>query len=126
MTVTEIVDTFYRPNNAVPVGNASVDDLQALLADLFAFTGPLMLVKGAVQFVGRLSQFMPFHDSVSAVKQFPGHEEVCSVSKLQPKTPAGDSLTVDVAEVIQVGDGMIASLTLSYDPRGFSAAFPSP
>lgn len=126
MTVTEIVNTFYRLNNAVPTGHASMEDLHALLADDFVFTGPLMQVTGAAQFVGLLRQFMPFHESVTVVKQFPGQEEVCSITKLQLKTPAGGSLTVDVAEVIQVKDGKIASLTLYYDPRSFAAAFPMP
>jgi ketosteroid isomerase-like protein len=126
MSITEIVNTFYRLNNAVPVGKASLDDLQALLADDFVFTGPLMQVKGAAQFVGLLRQFMPFHESVTVMKQFSGQEEVCSITELQLKTPAGGALTVDVAKVIQVKDGKIASLTLYYDPRGFAAAFPMP
>lgn len=126
MSTTEIVQTFYRLNNEVPAGKARLEELQALLAPDFTFTGPLMQVKGAGQFIGLLRQFMPFHKSVTVVKQFPGQGEVCSITRLQLKTPAGGQLSVDVAEVIQVEAGRIKSLTIYYDPRGFAAAFPMP
>ena len=126
MTALDLARSFYRLNNDVPAGRATIPELRALLADDFVFTGPLMQVRGADAFMGMLGQFMPFHESVTVTKQFAGVDEVCSITRLTLKTPAGGRLEVDVAEVLRVADGKVAALTIYYDPRGFAAAFPMP
>ena len=124
MTPIEIARRFYELNNTVPEGKASAEEMQALLAPDFVFTGPLMKVEGAAPFMTMLGQFLPFHESVTVKQQIASGDTVCSITQLKLKTPAGGSLTVDVSEWLKMEDNRIKSLTIYYDPRGFVQAFP--
>lgn len=123
MTATELASRFYELNNAIPEGKAGPAELERLLAPGFVFTGPLMKVEGAVEFMAMLGQFMPFHESVTVRRQIADGNTVCSLTRLALKTPSGEPLAVDVSEWLETGDDRIQSLTIYYDPRGFAAAF---
>lgn len=124
MTPTEIANRFYSLNNAIPEGKAKPEELEQLLCPDFVFTGPLMKVQGAKPFMAMLSQFLPFHESVTVRLQVASGPLVCSQTQLSLKTPAGGKLEVEVSEWLTIETGRIKSLTIYYDPRGFAAAFP--
>ena len=83
-----------------------------------------MKVEGAAAFMTMLSQFLPFHESVTVKQRIASGDTVCSITQLKLKTPSGSSLTVDVSEWLKVEDAHVKSLTIYYDPRGFVQAFP--
>lgn len=124
MTALEIVNKFYELNCEIPAGKGSIADLRALFADDLVFTGPMMRVEGGDQYAGLLQQFLPLHESLTLVRQFAEGDEVCSIVDLRVKSPAGNTMKMDLAEWIVVTNGKIASHTIFYDPREFAAAFP--
>ena len=124
MTPIEIVNRFYRLNNEIPEGKASIEDFKPLLADDFIFTGPLMKIEGAENYIGLLRQFLGFHKSLDIVKQIAKENEVCTITQLKLNTPSGEEIQMDIAEWILVESGKLKTHTIFYDPRAFNEAFP--
>jgi ketosteroid isomerase-like protein len=57
------------------------------------------------------------------LRQFENGDAVCSIYMLTMGTPAGDELTVTVADWMEVADGRIAAQRIYFDPREFAQAF---
>jgi ketosteroid isomerase-like protein len=94
-----------------------------LLTDDVVFSGPLMRTTGKDAYVSLLQQFLPAHLSTRVLRQFAQGDEVCSIDELTVRTPAGGTVTLEMAEWFKLRDGRIAEHTLYYDPRDFAAAF---
>lgn len=62
--------------------------------------------------------------SAEIVRQWADGNEVCTITILKLKTPAGGNLQMGIAEWIVVEGGKIKTHTIYYDPRGFAEAFP--
>ena len=56
-------------------------------------------------------------------QQFAAGDQVCSIYELDVQTPAGDTLTLEMADWILVQDGLMIEQRIYYDPRPFVAAF---
>lgn len=124
MDALQVVNQFYALNDAVSSGKKGIQDIRALLTDDCVFAGPMMRVEGGDPYAGLLEQFLRFHESLEIVRQWANGNEVCSITVLTLKTPAGSSLRMDIAEWIVVEGGKIKNHTIYYDPRGFAEAFP--
>jgi hypothetical protein len=124
MTPIEIVKKFYQLNKDVRPDYIPLNEMRMLLADDFIFTGPLMKIEGADNYIGLLSQLLPYHESLNIVRQFADKNEVCTITQIKLNPPNGQSLKLDIAEWIIVANGKLQSHTIYYDPRGFMEAFP--
>jgi ketosteroid isomerase-like protein len=67
-------------------------------------------------------RLLPFHLQTRLLRQFEAGEDVCSIYEMDLPTPAGDTLTVEMADWIQVKDGRIRHQRIYYDPREFADA----
>lgn len=124
MTSREIVNKYYSLNSDIRIGKAQMQDLRNLLADNMVFIGPLMKIEGADNYIGLLTNFIPFHEELNIIKQFQSGNEICTITNLKLKTPNGGKISMDIAEYILVENDKITNHTLYYDPRDFQSAFP--
>jgi hypothetical protein len=124
MTSLEIVNKYYSLNTDVRTGKAQLQDLRNLLADSMVFIGPLMKIEGADNYIGLLTNFIPFHEDLKILKQFQSENEICTITNLKLKSPKGNIISMDIAEYMLVENEKIVNHTLYYDPREFQAAFP--
>ena len=124
MTTTEVVNKFYQLNIDIRLGKAEMKDLRAILTDDFVFTGPLMKIEGADNYIGLLTQFIPFHEALKIIEQFFDNNKACNITELKVKSPSGKIITMDIAEYLVAENGKLKTHTLYYDPRAFAEAFP--
>lgn len=114
----EIADKFYGVTD-----KKDVRGLAQLVDPDVSFIGPLMRTSGAEGYVALNEQLLPFHLKTRLLKQFEAGEDVCSIYEMDLRTPAGEVLTLEVADWIQVRDGRIRQQRIYYDPRDFAKAF---
>ena len=103
--------------------DAHRDGWQELVADDVVFEAPIQKATGKKEFVALTAQFLLFHKETQLLERFERGNSVCSIFKFVMSTPAGESLTCEVAEWARVEKGTIAGIKLLYDPRGFAKAF---
>lgn len=94
-----------------------------LLDENVVFEGPLMRTTGRAEYAELLRQFLPVHVSTRVLRQFADGDEVCSIDELTVRTPAGGTVSMEMAEWFTLNDGLIVRHALYYDPREFAAAF---
>lgn len=124
MPANEIVKKFYQLNLDIRAGKSQMEELRAILADDFIFSGPLMKIEGADKYVGLLANFIPFHEDLKIIKHFVDGEEACVITELTLKSPSGKIFKMDIAECLTVENNKLKTHTIYYDPREFSEAFP--
>jgi ketosteroid isomerase-like protein len=115
---SDVVNRFYEVTNA-----RRAKDLPPLVSDDVTFVGPLMQVAGAGEYVAMNEQLLGFHAGTRMLHQFEDGDDVCSIYELDMKTPAGDSITLTMADWIRVGGGKVISQRIYFDPREFAQAF---
>jgi hypothetical protein len=79
------------------------------VSDDVTFVGPLMQAAGAREYVAMNEQLLGFHAGSRMLHQFEDGNDVCSIYELDMKTPAGDSVTLTMADWIRVGGGKVIS-----------------
>lgn len=94
-----------------------------LMDPAIRFTGPAIRTSGVAEYVALLEQFVSAHVGWKLLRQFEDGDEVCVFDEIMVRTPAGDTLTLTLAEWFQVADGRITEHRVYYDPRPFIAAF---
>ncbi len=114
----DVVNRFYEATD-----NRRLEDLRALVSEDVTFTGPLMRTTGSKEYVAMNEQLLGFHSGTRILHQFEHGDDVCSIYELSMTTPAGGSLTVPIADWIQVKNGKIAAQRIYFDPREFAQAF---
>lgn len=119
-TPLDTVNDFYR----VTLENPDENGLEGFMAPDVRFVGPLQETEGAAAYIELNLQLLPFHAGTRMRAQFEAGDEVCSIYDMDLRTPAGDTLTLKLADWITVTDGKITAQTIYYDPREFAQAFP--
>lgn len=94
-----------------------------LLTENFTFVGPLMKIQGRDNYLDLLGRFLAAHSSLKIINQFERENEVCSINELVVNAPSGEKVTMRMAEVFKLQNGLISEHELFYDPREFSKAF---
>jgi ketosteroid isomerase-like protein/uncharacterized protein YndB with AHSA1/START domain len=114
----DVVNRFYEATS-----NRRSDELAGLVNDDVTFEGPVMQARGALEYLAMNEQLLGFHRETTMLRQFENGDAVCSIYMLTMGTPAGDELTVTVADWMEVADGRIAAQRIYFDPREFAQAF---
>jgi ketosteroid isomerase-like protein len=114
----DVANSFYGATN-----ERRIDALRGLVADDVSFVGPTMQASGAAEYVGMNEQLLGFHRETRMLQQFEQNGSVCSIYELDMSTPAGDLLTITMADWLEIADGKIKSQQIYFDPREFAAAF---
>lgn len=115
----ETVNRFY----ATTFERRDLDGIAPLVDPAITFEGPMQRLTGADAYVDINPQLLPMHVATRMHAQFENVDEVCSTYELDWRTPAGDLVTVPMADWIQVRDGRVAAQVVYYDPRPFAEAF---
>ena len=95
----------------------------SLLADNFRFIGPVDQTTGIEAFMKLNESFFPLVTGMRMLKQFENGDDVCSIYEMDLKSPAGTSLTLNVADWVVVKNGKMEEERIYYDAREFAAAF---
>jgi len=114
----EIVNRLYAATSS-----RRLHDVRALVHEDVTFVGPMMQHTGSHEYMAATERFVGFHNGTKMLHQFEDGDDVCSLYELSVITPAGASLTLAVADWIQVQHGKIAAQRVYFDPREFAQAF---
>lgn len=114
----EIVNRFYAA-----VASRSREEMQALVTEDVTFVGPAMKCAGSREFVAGYAWYLGQQITTQMLYQFADGDEVYSIYDMSLITPAGVSLTLPVAEWVQVKNGKIAAERIMYDNQVFARAF---
>jgi ketosteroid isomerase-like protein len=96
---------------------------ESLLSDgmvFTSFTSPVRRVSGRDAFVESTRRFYSMIQSVDVRDLVVDGTTACALTTYELMSPSGQAFTSDVAEIFEVGDGLIASLSIYFD----SAPFP--
>jgi ketosteroid isomerase-like protein len=97
--------------------------LENILAEDVAFAGPLKKCSGSREYMEFAKQFLQMHRATRMLKQFESGSDVCSIYEMDIATPAGEIITLELADWIKVSGGRVATQKIYYDPREFAKAF---
>jgi len=114
-----IVNQFYE----VSLKQKDAEGIRPFLTDDFRFVGPLDQRTGADGFVELNKGFLPFMMDTRMQQQFVTGDHVCSIYEIDVRTPAGETLTLEMADWVLVQNGRMVEQHIYYDPRPFVAAF---
>ena len=117
--VLQVVEQFYDVTNH----RKDVAGLRPLVTDDILFSGPLSQTSGAEAYMALNEQLLSFHQETRVLAQFEAGSDVCTIYELDLKTPAGETITVPMADWIRVSNGRVAEQRIYYDPREFAKAF---
>ena len=115
----DTVNRFY----ATTLERGDVDGIAPLVDPHITFQGPMQQLAGADAYVEINRQLLPMHVATRMHAQFERGDEVCSIYEIDWRSPAGEVVTVPMADWIRVHDGRITSQVVYYDPRPFTQAF---
>ena len=104
--------------------SGDMETAQSLIADDFAFNGPMMQVEGKQAFFAGITQLTPIIRGFKMLRQFEDGDEVCSIYDFEIETPAGAG-SVTMSEWCTVRDGRLASARLVFDTAAFNALMPA-
>jgi ketosteroid isomerase-like protein len=82
-----------------------------------------MQIRGAEEYLALNERLLPAHLETRMLRQFAEGNQVCSIYELVMRTPAGGTLTIPMADWIQVLGGRVVEQRIYYDPRQFATAF---
>jgi len=114
----EIVNRFYDARNS-----RRLQDVRALVSEDVTFVGPMMKATGSREYMAAFERLLGFQSGMKMLHQFEDGDDVCLIYELSVITPAGASLTLPIADLIQVKNGKIAAQRIYFDPREFAQAF---
>jgi ketosteroid isomerase-like protein len=98
---------------------AQRDGWQSHIADDMAFTGPGSSANGKAAYVEVTSRFMRVVKTVAVKDLIIEGDKACAIARYDLESPKGYRWTCDVAEILSVKDGKIASSTIFFDTAGF-------
>lgn len=118
-TARDVVAAFYQ----VTLEEPDVDEFEKFVAPNVHFVGPLQSSEGSDAYFEINRQLLPFHVETRMHAQFESGDQVCSIYDMDVRTPAGDIVTLKMADWMTVTDDKISAQTIYYDPREFAKAF---
>jgi hypothetical protein len=86
-----------------------LQDVRALVHEDVTFVGPAMKATGSREYMAAIERLLGFQNGRKRLHQFEDGDDVCSLYELSVITPAGASLTLPIADRIQVKNGKIAA-----------------
>jgi hypothetical protein len=95
-----------------------------LLADGFAFQGPMLQAQGKDAFLSGASGLKPIVRGNRMLRQWEDGEEVCSVYEFNVETPVGSG-SVPMTEWARVRDGKLVSARVIFDTAQMAALMPA-
>jgi ketosteroid isomerase-like protein len=104
--------------------SGDVDGAAELLADDFAFTGPMLQAEGKERFLAGASGLGPIARGNRMLHQWEDGDEVCSIYEFLLETPAGAG-SIPMAEWARVRDGKLVSARLIFDTAQMAALMPA-
>lgn len=118
-TPLEIVEKF------LDLTNEKKDILAAaeLLTEDVKFVGPAQQASGKAEYIQLLSMFLPAHAGWKVYQRFENESDASVIEDIFCKTPAGDIITLSLAEWFQLSGGKIAEHRVYFDPSEFMRAF---
>jgi len=114
----EIVNRLYEATHS-----RRLQDVRALVHEDVTFVGPMMQATGSQEYMAAIERLLGFQNGRKMLQQFEDGDDACSLYELSVITPAGASLTLPIADWIQVKNGKIAAQRIYFDPREFAHAF---
>ena len=118
-TPLEIVNKFLDLTNEKKDISAAAE----LLTDDVKFVGPAQQASGKAEYIQLLTMFLPAHAGWKVYQQFETESDASVIEDILCKTPAGDIITLSLAEWFKVSGGKIAEHRVYYDPSEFMRAF---
>ena len=105
--------------------SGDMETAQSLIADDFAFNGPLSQVEGKQAFFAGATQLTPIIRGFKMLRQFEDGDEVCSIYEFEVGSPATPGSTL-MTEWCTVRDGQLSSSRLVFDTAAFGKLMPVP
>jgi ketosteroid isomerase-like protein len=93
-----------------------------LLTDDFRFHGPMLRSEGRAAFLEGSAGLCPIMRGADVHRQWEEDGEVCSVYDFKIQTPAGDVVSIPMAEWNSFRDGKLASARLIFDTATMNTA----
>src|SRR5262245_50571880 len=109
-TPLDIVNRFYQA-----FYDRRIKDMRALLSEHVTLVTPSLKLTGSAAYVAAAERFLQVPCGIKMVRQFRDEDEVCSIYEQTLTPPAGNSVTVPVADWIEVKDGHIAAQRVYFD-----------
>jgi hypothetical protein len=113
----EIVKEFQK---SVATGS---DDWNSIVSDQIVFKGPVDQVSGKERFIQLNRGFFPLVQEYKPVNAFEGTSSVCLEGIFKVKTPKGNLLELEMAEVYSIKEGKIENIRVYYDAEQFRKEF---
>jgi ketosteroid isomerase-like protein len=101
-----------------------LEGASALLAEDFAFHGPMLQAQGKDAFLDGASGLRPIVRGNRMLRQWEDGEEVCSVYEFNVETPVGAG-SIPMTEWARVRDGKLVSARVIFDTAQMAALMPS-
>ncbi len=98
-------------------------DLPEMVHENVTFSGPFFQANGAQEFITGMQRWIQVKKNYRVIKQFVEGNDVFSVHAVDITTPNGGTVTLDMAEWIEVQDGKIVKERVFFDPREYAKAF---
>lgn len=116
MTTKEIVLAYYE-------GIAAKSGWETLLSEEITFTDPPLKISadGKEAFINSLNQFLRVVKTVRVKKMITENNNAFVLANYHLVSPKGNSLNLDVAEIWEVNQGKLNSLTIYFDTPAFLA-----
>jgi ketosteroid isomerase-like protein len=118
-TPLEIVREFLLRTN----DRGDISGAVELMAGDITFCGPVTHIDGREAYRALLEQFLGAHGGWKLHHAFENGDRVCVIDDIFVKTPSGETITLNLAELFHVRDGKIAEHQVFYDPHEFMKAF---
>jgi limonene-1,2-epoxide hydrolase len=113
----EIVKGFQK---SVATGS---DDWNSIVSDQIVFKGPVDQVSGKDRFIQLNRGFFPLVQEYKPVNAFEGASSVCLEGIFKVKTPKGNVIELEMAEVYLIKEGKIENIRVYYDAEQFRKEF---
>jgi len=96
---------------------------QELISDDIQFTGPVDQVKGKADFIKLNQNFFKIVNGYDVHRHISNESTVVTECTLRVNSPKGKEVAFDLAEIFNVENGKIKSITIYWDPREFEREF---
>jgi hypothetical protein len=104
--------------------NGDVEGAGELLAEQFAFDGPILRAKGKAEFLAGSAAAATMGRGCRIHHQWVDGDDVCSVYDFEVETPAGVG-SIPMAEWSVIRDGKLVSSRLLFDTAAMAALMPA-
>jgi SnoaL-like domain len=104
--------------------SGDLEGARELLAEDFAFNGPVLQAEGRDAFLEGASGLAPIVKGSEMLRQWEDGEDVCSVYEFKVETPLGAG-SIPMTEWARVRDGKLVSARLIFDTAEMAALMPA-